>query len=208
MATKKQNGQEEINLWPWVKGVVATVIIGILVLNSCSISNLESRIEELEWGYTNLQFQDYLLEQQVDDLEKTVEAIQTPGKFSVTPPTLYVHCKEGMVNGPPEIPFSHPVIEIKGKVNYPGLWLVIQAFVDGRGPKNYIVSAMGGPGQYTSIFDGYIQSIRGDGGYHILTSKARYVLRGYRAWYTFDMPEFRAEDLAFEVGFKLPVCNR
>ncbi len=208
MATKKQNGQEETHPWSLVLGVVIGLLIGAFVLRSCAIVDLQDRVGELEWEHRNLDIQNYQLEQRVNDLEGTVEAIQTPEKFSVTSPTLYVHCKEGMVNGPPEIPFSHPVIEIEGQVNYPGLWLVIQAFVDGQGPKNYIVSALHGPAEYTSIFDGYILSIRGDNGYHILTSEAEYVLLGYRGWYTTGMPVFRAEDLAFRVEFNLPDCSR
>lgn len=167
--------------------------IGLLVLIFLifHFERLEGRVEAVE--------------AQVAELAGQTETLQK--KISRELPTLMVHCARRAVNGPSGVPFAHPMVEVSGLVEKRNLWTEIVVIDEGM-EASYLVSYAGGPTtNYKTVWDGYIQSIRGQGGYHILSPDAQYVLRGWRHPYTEDTPEFEVDELVFEDSFEIPSCD-
>ena len=122
-------------------------------------------------------------------------------------PTITTYCARGAVNGPAEVPFEHPVLEISGAVSAPGFWLEMQV-ANNWGGANYILSVFGAASPwYDDVFDGYIRSSRGNQGPHILNPDDTYILRGWRYPYTTEDPVFEPRDLLFEMRISMPDCE-
>lgn len=174
------------------------------------IRSLQNRVQSLETEVNDLsgladpntriygKFQTHT--ERLDRLDELVS------ELSPEFPTIHAYCIESSVNGHEGVAFNHPVVEITGRVVEPNLWLVIRADEPGESHPYYI-SFSGAPGGYAINLDGYMQSIRGTSGVHILDSETKYSLKAWRSPYTEGVPTLSEENWVFEESFEVPSCK-
>lgn len=138
----------------------------------------------------------------VNNLEGRIEALEKSTEFQSVVTT---YCVEKSVNGLSDVPFMHPVVVINSNPFPYRHWIEIVVIQDSQ-ESNYLVSSTGPEGGRSTL-NGWVQSVRGPAGYHILTPDAQYVLRVWKHPYETYPEEFEEEELVFEVSFGVPSCK-